>query len=92
MRVHRAAAILALLIAGPVVAQGIQKPAAPTDPPKSTFQIESEKSADSAYKKSLSVIPDKPAADPWGGARAVEESKPAPSSKRTKASAGGTTN
>lgn len=90
MRVLRAAVMLTAFIAGPAFAQGI-KPPPPQDGGKSQSEIEREKSADSAYKKSLSNIPDKPAADPWGGARDVEASKPAPAPqpKRTKASAGG---
>ena len=88
MRVLRAAAMIALLVAGPAYAQR-GAPAAPTEPPKSPSQIEAEKSADRAYKNSLGNIPDQPPADPWGGARAVEApksaSKDAPA-KRTKAS------
>ena len=93
MKVLRAAVIFALLLAGPALAQGI-KPPAPTDPPKSPSQIESEKASDSAYKRSLGNIPDKPAADPWGGARAVEPSSSTTTTpaKRTKASTGSTTN
>jgi hypothetical protein len=94
MKVLRAVALFALLLAGPALAQGI-KPPAPTDPPKSPSQIESEKASDSAYKRSLGNIPDKPPADPWGGARATEEPKSAvkePPAKRTKTSTGSTTN
>jgi hypothetical protein len=71
MRVLRAAAaVVALLTAGPAYAQ--RAPAAPQDPPKSPAQIEQEKAAANAYKRSLGNIPDQPPADPWGGARAVE--------------------
>jgi hypothetical protein len=77
MKVLRAAALMALLLAGPAYAQ--QKPPPPTDPPKSLSEIEREKSTDQAYRKSLGNIPDKPPADPWGGARAVEPAKPASS-------------
>jgi hypothetical protein len=73
MRVLRAAALLTVFLAGPVFAQGV-KPPAPSDPPKSPGQIETEKSSDQAYKRSLRNIPDKPPADPWGGARAVDGS------------------
>ncbi len=94
MRVLRAAALLTLLLTGPVLAQQA-KPPPPSDPPKSPSQIEAEKSQDRAYKNSLSNIPDKPPADPWGGARATESSSstatPAPT-KRTKASTGSSTN
>ncbi|HLI99907.1 MAG TPA: hypothetical protein VKT76_09340 [Bradyrhizobium sp.] len=88
MRVLRAAAMVMLLLTGPVLAQ-TAKPPPPTDPPKSPTEIQSEKATDSAYKRSLGNIPDKPPADPWGGARAVEAPKPAvkdPPAKRTKAS------
>ena len=87
MRVLRAAAMIALLVAGPAYAQ--RAPAAPQEPPKSPNQIEQEKANENAYKKSLGNIPDQPPADPWGGARAVEPAKPAvkdPPAKRAKAS------
>ena len=92
MKVLRAAAMIALLVAGPAYAQR-GAPAAPTEPPKSQTQIEADKASDKAYKNSLGNIPDQPPADPWGGARAVEAPKSAskdPPAKRTKA--GGTTN
>lgn len=89
MKLSRAAAAAAFLLAVPAYGQSI-KPPAPTDPPKSQSEIESEKSADKAYKNSLRNIPDQPAADPWGGAHSLETSKPATAttttSKRTKAS------
>ena len=94
MRVFRAAALLTLLLTGPALAQKAVPPP-PSDPPKSPSQIEAEKSQDRAYKNSLSNIPDKPPADPWGGARATEGSTsttaPTPT-KRTKASTGSSTN
>jgi hypothetical protein len=94
MKVLRIAAMMALVLAGPAYAQ---RPSAPTasDPPKSQTQIDGEKSAERAYKNSLSNIPDQPPVDPWGGARATEAPKPAatpPQAKRTKANAGSTTN
>jgi hypothetical protein len=74
MRVLRSAIVLMLLLSsGPVLAQA-KAPAAPQDPPKSPGQIELEKNQDRAYKNSLGNIPDKPPADPWGGARAVDGS------------------
>ncbi len=86
MRVLRAAAVLTLLLTGPVLAQKAAPPP-PQDPPKSPSQIEAEKSQDRAYKNSLGNIPDKPAADPWGGARAVDGSSTTTTTptKRTKA-------
>jgi hypothetical protein len=93
MRVLRAAAMFLLLLAGPALAQAMKPPAPPADPPKSPSQIEADKVTDSAYKRSLGNIPDKPPADPWGSARATDEPKPAaPSAKRTKAGTGSTTN
>jgi hypothetical protein len=68
MRVIRAAALLTMLLTGPVLAQQA-KPPPPTDPPKSPSELQSEKATDRAYKRSLGNIPDKPPADPWGGAR-----------------------
>jgi hypothetical protein len=87
MRRLRAAAIFAVLLAGPANAQ--RAPAAPGEPPKSPTQIEQEKESENAYKRSLRNIPDQPPADPWGGARAVDAPKPAAKdtpAKRTKAS------
>jgi hypothetical protein len=87
MRVLSAAAVFALLLAAPVFAQ-TKPPAAPQDPPKSPGQIEQEKNQDRAYRNSLGNIPDKPPADPWGGARAIDGSSSSTtattSTKRTK--------
>ncbi len=88
MRVLRAAAMITLLLAGPAYAQR-GAPSSPQDPPKSQTQIEQEKATENAYKRSLGNIPDQPAADPWGGARAVETPKAVakdPPAKKTKAS------
>jgi hypothetical protein len=71
MRVLPAAAVFTLLLTGPVFAQQ-KPPPPPPDAPKSPSQLEAEKSQDKAYKNSLSNIPDKPPADPWGGARAID--------------------
>ena len=85
MRVLGAVGLLALLLAGPVYAAPPGAPAAPADPPKSPGQIEAEKNQDRAYKNSLGNIPDKPPADPWGGARAIDgSSSTTTSNKRTK--------
>ena len=87
MRVLRAAALLTVVLTGPVLAQGA-KPPPPSDPPKSPTQIQAEKANESAYKRSLGNIPDKPPADPWGGARAVDGSSTTTTTpaKRTKSS------
>ena len=88
MRVLRAAALLSVLLVGPVFAQGV-KPPAPTDPPKGPGEVETEKNNNEAYKRSLRNIPDKPPADPWGGARAIDgssSSAPTPQPKKTRSS------
>ena len=80
---------------GPVYAQAA-KPPPPTEAPKGPGEVEREKSADQAYKRSLRNIPDQPPADPWGGARAVDgpgSSSSAPAQpKKTRASSGSSTN
>jgi hypothetical protein len=85
MRVFGAAAIIALVLAGPAYGQA-KAPAPPVDPPKSPQEISNEKDADSAYKHSLSNIPDQPPADPWGSARGTDAPKAATKvqTKRTK--------
>jgi hypothetical protein len=88
MRIFGAAAIISLILAAPAYGQALAAPAKPTDPPKSPSQIENEKSADSAYKRSLGNIPDQPPADPWGIARSTDAPKAATKvqtpTKRTK--------
>ena len=55
-------------------------------PSKSPEQIEKEQAQEKAYKESLKKIPDaKTSADPWGGVRSSDASKPATSSKATAA-------
>ena len=87
MRVFRVAAVMALL-AAPAYAQSEHFPKyGEADPAKSPQQIESDRSADKAYKSSLSNIPDKGPSDPWGNMRSDGPSKDlakAAQSKRTK--------
>ena len=52
-------------------------------PSKSPEQIEKEQAQEKAYKESLKKIPDAKSADPWGGVRSSDASKPATSSKTT---------
>jgi hypothetical protein len=85
MRVLLAAALIALM-AGSANAQGRGVPAA-AEPakPKSPQEIQAEKDAEKAYKRSLSNIPDQGPADPWGNMRGGDAPKPvtkvAPSKK-----------
>ena len=73
MKFIYAAAMIAIL-AAPVYGQGAP-PGPPPAPPKSRQEIETERTADRAYKESLKNIPDKPAADPWGTARGADTPK-----------------
>jgi hypothetical protein len=45
------------------------------DQPKSQQEIQAERAAEQAYKKSLSNIPNQPPADPWGNARSMDAPK-----------------
>jgi hypothetical protein len=72
-----AAAIIAAL-AGPAWAQ--QKPMqryGEKDKDKTWGEMEQEKAAERAYKRSLGTVPDKGPVDPWGNARNVEAPKAA---------------
>jgi hypothetical protein len=91
MRVLCAAAMIALL-AGPAYAQ-LQKSVpkygeAPVD--KSPNEIEQDRAAERAYKRSLGNIPDQGPTDPWGNARSVDApkaaAKPSPAKPKTKTS------
>ena len=83
MRVSCAAALVALM-AGPAFAQHLGSVSDKnTEPEKKTqTEIDADRAAESAYKKSLGNIPDQGPADPWGGARNLEAPKAA--SKPTK--------
>jgi hypothetical protein len=77
MKVLSAAAIIALL-AGPVFAQ--QAPVqryGEKDKEKTQSEIQQEKDAEQAYKRSLGNVPEKGPVDPWGNARNVGEPKAA---------------
>jgi hypothetical protein len=64
-------------VAWPADAQQKTPQPAPGPPPKTQKEIEADKAADRAYRKSLGNIPDQPPADPWGGARSTETSNTA---------------
>ena len=87
MRVFCAAAIIALL-AGPAYAQSQSVPKyGDTDKQKSPQEIEAEREAERAYKRSLGNIPDRGPSDPWGNVRGDSAPKPvakAAPAKRTK--------
>ena len=91
MKVFRTAAIIAVMMAGPAYAQGNKPPAPVPEPPKSQADIDADKAADKAYKKSLGNIPDKPPADPWGIARDADAPKAATKVQTKKTKTGSTT-
>ncbi len=78
MRVLCAAAVvMALLAGGPAYAQQddhVQR-YGEKDKEKTREQIQAEKDADRAYKRSLRNIPDKGPVDPWGSVRATDAPK-----------------
>ena len=90
MRVFLAAAVMALL-AGTACAQGqdIVPKYGDEDKTKTPHQIEADKEAERAYKRSLGNIPDRgTTTDPWGNMRSDGAPKPvakAAPAKRTKA-------
>jgi hypothetical protein len=77
MRVLRAATVIALL-AGPAYAQSQSVPRyGDTDKTKSPQEIEADRAAERAYKRSLGNIPDKGPTDPWGNVRSDSAPKSA---------------
>jgi len=93
MKVFYAAAVIALL-AGPAFAQSQAIPKYGDAPKtKSAQEIEAEKEAERAYKRSLGNIPEQKPSDPWGTVRSESAPKAVakdPPAKRAKA--GGTAN
>jgi hypothetical protein len=89
MRVLHAAAVIALL-AAPAYAQQKSVPKygdVPAD--KTRSEIEDDRAAERAYKRSLGNIPDQTPTDPWGNARNVDAPKAVakPAKPRTKTGA-----
>ena len=99
MRIVLAAAVIAML-AVPAYAQGLVKgggagPQPSSQAPKSPQEIEADRAAERAYKKSLGNIPDQPPADPWGSARSIDAPKTAaktPAAKKSPTKTGSTAN
>src|SRR5467141_3753809 len=86
MRVLHAAAVIALL-AAPAYAQQKSIPKygeAPVE--KTRSEIEEDREAERAYKRSLGNIPDQTPTDPWGNARSVDAPKAAAAKPKTKTS------
>ena len=87
------------MLAVPAYAQSQLKGGAGPQPtpqaPKSQQEIEADRAAERAYKKSLGNIPDQPPADPWGNARSIDVPKTAaktPAAKKSPAKTGSTAN
>jgi hypothetical protein len=87
VKIFCAAAVIALL-AGPAYAQSQSVPRyGDTDKKKSPQEIEAEREAERAYKRSLGNIPDQAPTDPWGNVRsdgAPKAAAKASPAKRTK--------
>jgi hypothetical protein len=87
MRVFAAAAVIAIL-AGPAYAQSQSVPRyGDIEKKKSPQEIEAEREAERAYKRSLGNIPDQGPTDPWGNVRSDSAPKAAAKAapaKRTK--------
>ena len=89
MRVFGAVAMIALLSA-PAYAQGHIQQAGEQAAPKSRLQIEADREAARAYKKSLGSIPDQAAPDPWGNVRSESAPKAAAKAPAKRTKIGGT--
>jgi hypothetical protein len=82
------AAAIIVALAGPGWAQ--QKPVqryGEKDKDKTWGEMEQEKEAERAYKRSLGTVPDKGPVDPWGNARNVGEPKAAKADAKADAKA-----
>jgi hypothetical protein len=86
MRTFCAAAVIALMV-GPAYAQGALPKYGEPPKSKSPQEVEAEREAERAYKRSLGNIPNQGPTDPWGNVRSESApkaaAKPAPA-KRTK--------
>jgi hypothetical protein len=67
---------IAVLLAGPALAQGRLKPTKPVQSGPTEQQKKKKNEAmEKAHKSALDKIPDQPKADPWQGVRAAEPAK-----------------
>jgi hypothetical protein len=91
MRVFLAAAVIALLA---VPAYGQTQPIpryGDIDKTKTPQEIQADRDAERAYKRSLGNIPDKGTSDPWGNVRSESAPKPAAKAVPAKRTKTGTT-
>lgn len=88
MRVLAAAAMMVLL-AGPALAQDSHVPRyGEEDKDKSPEQMQADKAAERAYKRSLGNIPDQGPTDPWGTVRSTDAPKTAAKPVKSKTRTG----
>jgi len=93
MRVFAAAAAVIALVAGPAYAQSKSVPKyGDVDKEKTPQEIEAEREAERAYKRSLGNIPEKPPIDPWGNVRSETPPKAAAKAAPSKRAKPDTTN
>lgn len=94
MRVVLAAAMIALLTTTAFAQDSHVPRYGEADKEKTPAQIEAEKDAAQAYKRSLSNIPDKGPSDPWGSVRSdtpkTAAATPPAKTGKSKAKAGAT--
>ena len=86
MRTFCAAAVIALMV-GPAYAQSAMPKYGEPQKSKSPQEVEAEREAERAYKRSLGNIPNQGPTDPWGNVRSESEPKAAAKgapAKRTK--------
>ncbi len=91
MRVFGAVAMIALL-AAPAHAQDHIQQAGEQAAPKTQQQIQTDRDAERAYKKSLGNIPDRAPSDPWGSMRSENPPKAAAKTPPKRTKTGGTAN
>ena len=85
MKVLRAVAMAAILVAPPAYAQAPTINLVPETISKTPEEKEQEAVRDKAYKDSLKKIPDaKGASDPWGTVRSADAPKSAPKPSQAK--------
>ena len=78
------------LLAVPAYAQDHIQQAGEQAVPKSRQEIEADREAERAYKKSLGNIPDQAASDPWGNVRSQSAPKAVAKAPTKRTKIGGT--
>lgn len=84
MKIVGVAAVMLALLAGPVWAQNVPQ-YGDTGKDKTRSDIEAEKEAERAYRRSLGNIPEQKSSDPWGTVRGDNPPKAATKAPDAKA-------